>query len=109
MGAKETIQKIQLVDGCFSPSEALDMIEEIIDGRIKFHNIQMLRMWEGNHHFDSSYWDKKMEELKQEMKTAFQLIREAKKEGFQVEICGHLEVRPVRKVVNSVKINISNN
>lgn len=93
MVGKEFNQIVQIVDGSFSPTEASDMLNELIKSRINFHNIQMLRMWEGNHHYNSNEWDKKIEVLKKERAEAIALLAKAKKEGFNVEIIGDIKVR----------------
>jgi len=93
MVGKEFNQIVQIVDGNFSPTEASDMLNELITSRINFHNIQMLRMWEGNHRYNSNEWDKKMEALEKERAEAIALLAKAKKEGCNVEIIGDIKVR----------------
>lgn len=90
---KEINQIVQVVNGNFSPYEASDMLNELVKSRVNFHNVQMLRMWEGNHHFDAKEWNKKIETMKQERTDAIALIAKAKKEGFMVELIGNIEVR----------------
>ncbi len=41
-------QKIKLIDGCFTSSEATDIINNILDVKINFHKIQRLSRTEGN-------------------------------------------------------------
>ncbi len=41
-------QKIKLIDGCFTSSEAADIINNILDVKINFHKIQRLSRTEGN-------------------------------------------------------------
>lgn len=93
MVGKEFNQIVQIVNGSFSPTEAGEMLNDLITTRINFHNIQMLRMWEGNHRYNASEWDKKMETLKKDRAEAIALIAKAKKEGFEVEIIGDIKVR----------------
>ncbi len=93
MATQESNQIIQIVNGNFSPFEASDMLHELITSRINYQNIQMLRMWEGNHHFDSNEWDKKTEAMVKEKTEVIALLEKAKREGLKVEIIGNIEVR----------------
>lgn len=93
MVAQETNQIIQIANGNFSPFEASDMLNELITSRINYHQVQMLRMWEGDHHFDSNEWNRKIDAMIKEKTEAIALIAKAKKEGLRVEIIGHIEVR----------------
>ena len=70
MTTKEIVSMIPLIEGTFSPKEATEIIETMVDDRVRFHSLQMLRMWEGNHKFDSSYWSKKIREMKEEKTVA---------------------------------------
>lgn len=93
MVAKEINQFIQIVNGNFPPFEASDILNELIRSRINYHKIQMLKMWEGNHHFDSREWNKEIETMMMEKTQALALIAKAKEEGLKVEIVGNIEVR----------------
>jgi hypothetical protein len=93
MEAKELNQVIQIVNGNFSPFDASDMLNDLITSRISYHHVQMLRMWEGNHHFDSNDSRIKMEEMIKEKTEAIALIAKAKNEGLCVEITGNIEVK----------------
>lgn len=93
MVGKDFNQIIQVVNGNFSPAEAREMLNELITSRINFHNIQMLRMWEANHRYDSSEGDKKINAMRKEKTEAIELIEKAKREGFNVEIIGEIKVK----------------
>ncbi|MBK8562686.1 MAG: hypothetical protein IPN76_04905 [Saprospiraceae bacterium] len=55
-----------------------ELIETLVGDRIRLHNIQMLRRWEGNHRFDSTPFDHKIVELKAQNKSARALLAEAR-------------------------------
>jgi hypothetical protein len=93
MVAKEINQIIQLADGQFSPADARDILHELTNSRVNYHNIQCLRMWEGNHHFDSNNENKQIDVLKKEKMDAIALIAKAQKEGYDIQITGNIEVR----------------
>ena len=61
-----TTQKIQLVKGEFTPSEASHIIMNLIDEKINFHKLQRLQMWEGNHKSKTDQLDGRIEELEKE-------------------------------------------
>ena len=44
----EVIQKVQLVEGKFTPSEAADVVSSLISEKINFHKIQRLSSLERN-------------------------------------------------------------
>ncbi len=93
MVAKEINQVIQTVNGKFSPTEASDLLNELIASRINHHNIQMLSVWERNHQQDSNDSSGKIELMKKQKLEAIDLITKARKEGLKVEIIGNIEVR----------------
>lgn len=41
-------QQIKLIEGCFKPSEAADIIDAILDIKINFHKVKRLSITEGN-------------------------------------------------------------
>ena len=84
---------IQLVDGTFTPSEACDVISSLIDGKINFHKIQRLKIWEGNHHSKTNLLDSRIGELEEERQTARMIINQARAEGRNVQINGVLEFK----------------
>lgn len=93
MVAKEINQVIQTVNGKFSPTEANDLLNELIASRINHHNIQMLSVWEHNHQQDSNDASGKIELMKKQKLEAIDLIAKARKEGLKVEIIGNIEVK----------------
>ncbi len=110
MLTKEILQTIQLANENCQPDEAWEMIDTLIDERISQHNIQMLRNWEGNHHFDSKPFDQKISDMKSQRKEIKSLIAQAKAQGYNIEVKAHIEVKMVKKPFNSsVKVNISQN
>jgi len=106
---KETACSIPLIEGRFSPGEASEIIETIVDERVRLHNIQMLRMWEGNHKFDSAFWDKKIQAMKAEKELAKDFIAEARKDGYKVEIVSTIEVRISKPVIRSLRLEVAKN
>lgn len=91
--AVETIkQNIQLVKGEFTPSEAFDVINALIDEKINFHKIQRLQIWERNHVSKTDHLDDRITELQQEKERTRDFILKAKSNGNNLKINGVLEI-----------------
>lgn len=85
-------QKIQLVKGEFTPSEASDIIINLINEKINFHKLQRLQMWEGNHLSKTDELDGRIGELEKEKETAREFINNTKDLGQNLKINGILEI-----------------
>lgn len=88
-------RRIQLVDGTFTPTEASDVINALIDEKINFHKIQRLKIYEGNHQGKTNLLDNRIEELEQEKLTARNIIQQARTKGRNITINGVLEIKYV--------------
>lgn len=85
-------QKIQLVNGEFTPSEASDVIIGLINEKINFHKIQRLQLWEGNHKCETNQLDSRITELKEEKRIASEFISSIRSNGKNLKINGILEI-----------------
>ncbi len=92
VNTKKTKEKIQLVKGEFTPSEASDIIISLIDEKINFHKIQRLQLWEGNHKSDTDQLDGRIKELREEKRIAREFIADTKSLGRNLKINGILEI-----------------
>jgi len=88
----EVIQKVQLVEGKFTPSEASDIISSLITEKINFHKLQRLGRSEGNINADCVYPDNRVKELEDEKMIAKEFIKMARREGYNLKINGTLEI-----------------
>jgi len=88
----EVIQKVQLVEGKFTPAEASDIITALIAEKINFHKLQRLGRCEGNIHANCEYPDNRVKELEDERMIAKEFIKMARKEGYNLKINGTLEI-----------------
>jgi len=86
-------QKIQLIKGEFTPSEALDIIRSLIDEKINFHKIQRLQLWEGSHRCNTEQLDGRIQELEKEKQIAREFIEGLKAQGKNLNINGVLEIK----------------
>lgn len=90
--AAKVDQKVQLVDGVFTPSEAMDVIGSLIDQKINFHKFQRLKSCEGDHSVDNSAVNSKIRSLEHERNMAKMHIAKARKAGTNVRIDGILSL-----------------
>lgn len=88
----EVTQKIQLVEGEFTASEASDIVSSLIDEKINFHKLQRLSLCEGNQNANCSYPNARIKELINEKKIAKEFLKEARREGKKVRIDGILNI-----------------
>jgi hypothetical protein len=88
----EVIQKVQLVEGKFTPAEAADVISSLIQEKINFHKLQRISRCEGNEKSDCTYPDSRVKELEDERMIAREFIKIAKKEGCNLRINGTIEI-----------------
>ncbi len=88
----KTKEKIQLVNGEFTPSEASDIIISLINEKINFHKIKRLQLWEGNHKYDTDQLDGRIKELREEKRIASEFIASTESLGRKLKINGILEI-----------------
>jgi hypothetical protein len=85
---KKQDQKIELVNGEFTPTQAADIIISLINQKINYHKIKRFQMWESNHESDLLPLNNRIEELEQEKKTAIYFIEKMRLEGAHLKING---------------------
>ena len=92
MVATEVLQKVELIKGEFTPSEATDIISSLIGEKINFHKIQRLHSWMGDECCDNTTINCRIDELLEEKEKAIQFFREASAAGVNIEIKGDIEI-----------------
>lgn len=93
----DIIQKVQLVEGQFTPQEALQVITSLLDEKINYHKLNRLSKVIGDHDADCRYSEKRIEELEVEKRVAIELIKEARKSNSELRINGTLELTFVKQ------------
>lgn len=88
----KTKQKIQLVDGTFSASEAADVILALLDEKINFHKLQRISWCEGDDCANTNYPDGRISELQNEKRIAKEFINSVRHEGKKLRIDGILNI-----------------
>lgn len=88
----EVIQKVQLIEGTFTPSEASDIVTALISEKINFHKLKSLSIREGNENEDCEYSHNRIKELEDERMIAREFMKIASKEGYNLKISGTIEI-----------------
>lgn len=92
-----TTQKINLVDGEFSASEALDVVQSLLNEKINFHKLQRLSWSEGCATADTKYPDERIQELENEKKILKDFIAQIRQHGKKLRIDGTLNISLVEE------------
>lgn len=95
MTTTDVMQKVQLVDSVFTPSEANDIVNSLIKVKINFHKIRKLSMCEGDITSDTTYDDSRVSKLLTEKKEFKNICDEVRMAGKKVKISGILNVEIV--------------
>lgn len=90
--SEEEITQIQLTKGEFSPTDASQIILNLLNEKINFHRIQRHQIWEGDHQCNTKIIDQRIEELENEITKAKALILKAKEQGLKLKIDGSLKI-----------------
>lgn len=85
-------QKIQLVKGEFTPSEASHVVTSLLNEKINFHKLQRLQISEGNHGCETNHLDGRIKELEEEKRIAREYISSIRGIGKNLKINGILEI-----------------
>ncbi|NRB60927.1 MAG: hypothetical protein HRU50_13440 [Winogradskyella sp.] len=93
---KNAVQKVQLVEGLFTPQEGNHIVNVLIEQKVNFHKLQRIKIRENSEEADTTYEDKRIEELIHEKHTAKSYLEKARKEGYNVVINGTLNISFVK-------------
>lgn len=88
----EVTQKINLIDGQFTPSEASDVMEALIREKINFHKVQRLQLLIGDDNCETEELGGRIAELQKEKQKAKAFFAEARRAGRNVVINGTIEI-----------------
>ncbi|AXO79038.1 hypothetical protein DZC78_01120 [Olleya aquimaris] len=88
----KTKQKIDLIDGKFTPSEASDIIKSILDAKINFHKIQRLSITEGNNIDPCEYDSSRINELINEQQIAKDFFAQARLQGKKLKMRSVIQI-----------------
>ncbi len=91
-GVSSTKQKVHLVDGVFTVSEASDVVLALINEKINFHKLQRLSLSEGSIMANTKYPDERISELEHEKSVAKEFLAQARLKGNTIKIDGILNI-----------------
>jgi hypothetical protein len=92
MVSTEVIQKVNLIEGEFTPSEANDIVDALIREKINFHKVQRLQKLIGDCDCETEELSGRISELLKEKQKARHFFTEARKSGRKLVINGTLEI-----------------
>ncbi|TSE04099.1 MULTISPECIES: hypothetical protein [Aquimarina] len=82
----KTEQKISLIDGHFTASEAADIINSVLNVKINFHKLNRLSITEGNASDNCEYDSGRIDELLREQIIAKEFFAQARLEGKKLKM-----------------------
>jgi len=89
---KSMVQSINLIEGLFKPSEASDILINMIDKKINFHKLKMIQIFEGNHNDPCEYDHGRIDELRAEKEKLQHIIRQARTSGKKLRIKSEIKI-----------------
>jgi hypothetical protein len=88
-------KKVKLVDGTFTPAEASDILNNLINQKINYHKIEKLQQWEQNHNINEKPYINRLQELEADKKAINSFITEMMQEGKRLSISGVLTIKTI--------------
>jgi len=79
-------QEIKLIDGLFTPSEAADILNGVLDVKINFHKLQRLSRTEGNINDSCEFDTDRIVELIDSRQDAKSFLTDARLKGKKLKI-----------------------
>lgn len=88
----EVIQKVNLVDNCYSPQEAKDLISELVETKLEFLKIQNLKEFIRDSSCDCRPGSLRIEELKQDLMEMKKVLDQSRVKGRGVKVNCTLQI-----------------
>ena len=88
----KTTQKIDLIDGDFTASEASDIINSVLKVKINFHKFNRLSITEGNNNDDCKYDSGRIAELIKDQQIAKDFFAQARLEGKKLKMRSVIQI-----------------
>jgi hypothetical protein len=88
-------RKINLIEGNFTPSEAADLINELVDVKLNFHTLHRLSLTERDRNDACEFDNSRIEELKADKKLNQQFFKDIKQQGKKLQIKSVIEITVV--------------
>lgn len=88
----KTTQKIDLINGSFTASEASDIINSVLKVKINFHKFHRLSIMEGNDKDECKYDNGRITELMNEQQIAKDFFSQARLEGKKLKMRSVIQI-----------------
>ena len=85
-------QTLKLIDGNFTKSEALDIINNVMDVKINFHKLQRLSKTEGNINDACTYDNSRISELIADKKSTIEFLKSLENNGYNLKISSSISI-----------------
>ncbi|RME99296.1 MAG: hypothetical protein D6772_07935 [Bacteroidetes bacterium] len=105
----DTLRKLALIKGSFTPTEAEQVLGKLLQEKINFHKEERLQNWIREHNGNTQVIETRIAELRDEKQNLRRIIEEARKAGFHLEIKGDIEIRFVEATENPLNLGDSSN
>lgn len=92
-----TTQKVKLIEGTFTPSEAADILISMISKKINFHKLQRLTALEQYCDDSTTHLDDRIWQLKKAEEDTKALIIHAREQGYHFKIHGNVEIELIKE------------
>jgi hypothetical protein len=89
---QKTTQKIDLINGTFTASEASDIINSVLKVKINFHKFHRLSITEGNDNDECVFDNGRIAELMNEQKIAKDFFSQARLEGKKLKMRSVIQI-----------------
>ncbi|WP_400080976.1 hypothetical protein [Winogradskyella sp. R77965] len=89
---QKTTQKIDLINGAFTASEASDIINSVLKVKINFHKFQRLSITEGNDKDECVYDNGRIAELMNEQQIAKDFFSQARVQGKKLKMRSVIQI-----------------
>ena len=88
----KTTQKIDLINGVFTTSEASDIINSVLKVKINFHKLSRLSITEGNDKDECAYDTGRISELINEQQIAKEFFSQARLNGKKLKMRSVIQI-----------------
>ncbi len=90
--ATDVLQKINILEGHFSTSEALDVVNQLINVKINHHKLQILSSRIHDETASTEFHEGRIRELEVEKNNLRYYVNRARSEGKLVQMNGKIEI-----------------
>jgi uridine kinase len=89
-------KQVMIVEGVYTPNEALQMVNSLLDAKIDFHNLRRLSDWVKDCNCDTKEPEQRISELRKEKELMRDIVRMAREADVKLQIHGALEITLIK-------------